>query len=692
MFRVITGLMVILFTIFLVSCDFLEDETELGENEVRVLSSESSFIGKNYHNVVNTLEGWGFINITTIPVYDIIFNITPRESTNDVKIDGRDNYKNGDIFFNYVEVIVTYSMRDEDEPVEPLGENEVRVESSESSFIGSHYEAVVSTLQEWGFTNIETQAVYDIVWGFTSEGTTKSVTINESNTFKNGDIFNKDVLIVITYSMKESNDPTKQKYKVTWQYDDGTIIKIDEVLWGNIPNYTGTAPTKESTNDTRYIFDGWSPEVVQVTGEQIYVALFIEEENVFTITWKNHDGTVLEVDQNVKYGVTPTYDGVVPIKSEDEEYTYVFDEWNPEVYSVTKNQVYVAQFNRIPKTVTVIIQSWDETEILNQEYDYGHTISEQPVPERLGYTFAGWIANDEKVVFPLTVTKNITIYALWIVDFEMVQVGESSITYTVPTGIDDDGTAALPGGYFMATTLTTYELWYQVRIWAEANGYHFQNVGREGHDGIIGAVPTANKLEPATTMNWRDVIVWTNALSEMLGLEPVYRTSTGIIIRDSRDTNASQVDLAIQNNKNGYRLPTANEWEMAARWKNDSETTNGSILVGGRYWTPGNYASGATADYYHEGETRAVAWYSYGVGNSQNYTRPVGMLLPNHLGIYDMSGNVREWTYTSTVDSGRILKGGSYFFLASVMQVGENGVAGVTSGGSITGFRLVRGA
>ena len=130
----------------------------------------------------------------------------------------------------------------------------------------------------------------------------------------------------------------------------------------------------------------------------------------------------------------------------------------------------------------------------------------------------------------------------------------------------------------LVTTQTTYELWYEVRVWAEAHGYHFQNQGREGHDGTIGSAPTAAKLEPVTTVSWRDTIVWLNPLSEMSGYNPVYRTSGGAIIKDSRNANAVVVDAAVQTSNNGYRLPTRNEWEMAARWKNDTESTDDSIL------------------------------------------------------------------------------------------------------------------
>ena len=269
----------------------------------------------------------------------------------------------------------------------------------------------------------------------------------------------------------------------------------------------------------------------------------------------------------------------------------------------------------------------------------------------------------------------------------MVMVGEKGVDYIIPTGTNDAGRAIVAGGYKMAVHQTTYELWYEVRVWAEASGYVFQNAGREGHNGTIGAEPTERMLEPVTTVSWRDVVVWSNAISEMHGYEPVYRTSDGDIITDSRHANGSVVDAAVQTDHNGYRLPTSNEWEMAARWKNDTESTDGSILVDGRYWTPGSYASGATANTADAAATQLVAWYR---DNSGWKTQPVGQLTPNHLGIYDMSGNAWEWTYTEIWGSYRVIRGASYNNHTNSMQVGSVNISSTGSAYYGLGFRVLR--
>jgi formylglycine-generating enzyme required for sulfatase activity len=72
---------------------------------------------------------------------------------------------------------------------------------------------------------------------------------------------------------------------------------------------------------------------------------------------------------------------------------------------------------------------------------------------------------------------------------------------TFPTGMDDDGEATVKHGFWIGETEVTYELWYEVRVWAEAKGYRFRNAGREGGQlEKIGQVSSENKKHPVTTI------------------------------------------------------------------------------------------------------------------------------------------------------------------------------------------------
>jgi len=320
----------------------------------------------------------------------------------------------------------------------------------------------------------------------------------------------------------------------------------------------------------------------------------------------------------------------------------------------------------------------------SMEIDYGVNLDEY-LPYRDHHIFGGWYADSQYENEVHAVTKDQTIYAEWI-PFDMVSVGYLGLDYDFPVGINDDDVATVPGGYSIATTLTTYQAWYKVRTWAEANDYHFQNPGQEGSHGFIDEPPTGSQ-QPVTNISFGDIIVWLNALSEMHGLTPVYQTETHEIITDARIENSAVINQALQMDANGYRLPLSDEWEMAARFLYDPEPLMAPLATFSGYWTPGNYPSGGTDTYLNATILQSVAWYD---GNSASQTQNVALLEPNQLGVYDMNGNLSEWCFDRIDDTKHYIRGGSYIHGHDVMQIGHRDAYEPQVSSSEAGFRIYR--
>ncbi|MDH5721523.1 MAG: formylglycine-generating enzyme family protein, partial [Spirochaetia bacterium] len=123
-------------------------------------------------------------------------------------------------------------------------------------------------------------------------------------------------------------------------------------------------------------------------------------------------------------------------------------------------------------------------------------------------------------------------------------------------------------------------------------------------------------------------------------------------------------------NAKGFRLPTNNEWELAARYINDING-DGDILDPGEYY-PGDHISGDTTETFEFSSVLGnYAWY---FDNSINATHIVGDKTTNALGLYDISGNVSEWVfdwYYLFIGTKRVCRGGSYGNIAVVLRIGN---------------------
>ena len=292
---------------------------------------------------------------------------------------------------------------------------------------------------------------------------------------------------------------------------------------------------------------------------------------------------------------------------------------------------------------------------------------------------------------------------------------------------------------------TSYNTWYEVLKWAEKHGYTIVNKGVEGVFGDVekennmsdaGAEPKLVEM-PVCRLTWRDVMVWCNALSEMKGLEPVYctdkdcktplRDSTGSAFGDLEHyaIQPGEVDNPYVNtNANGFRLPYVKEWEYAARKRLDGTAISGRNVSGDETgsaikttateqmngisfplsskqneycWQRQNSASnGPSKTYTGQDDTNTTLSAKIGKSISGRRMHLSGGKLPNHLGFFDMSGNVPEWCFDYDVTYGssykfstsRGLRGGDH--LNEIVGSRCSGNKGGALVGLAFGFRIAQ--
>lgn len=188
-------------------------------------------------------------------------------------------------------------------------------------------------------------------------------------------------------------------YTVIWKNGKDVLETDKNVEYGTMPSYDGEIPQKAADAESKYVFSGWSPEVDVVVGNVTYIAQFTSVSNTCTVIWKNGD-TVLEIDENVALGSTPSYDGEVPTKEATAQYTYTFSGWSPNISSVKESVTYEAQFTEKVRTYKVTFYSEDGATVLDTVIvAYGSTaVYSKSLPvknatEEHTYVFDKWVTS-----------------------------------------------------------------------------------------------------------------------------------------------------------------------------------------------------------------------------------------------------------------------------------------------------------
>lgn len=184
---------------------------------------------------------------------------------------------------------------------------------------------------------------------------------------------------------------------ITWLDYDGSNLQESLVRCGEMPEFKGDLSNKTIVIDNKeYKFSGWEPSVEKAEKNAVYTAVYSEISQTFTVKWKNFDGTILEIDEDVPYGEVPTYDGDGPERVADAEWFYNFSGWSPEITPVSADIEYTAVFDTEKRIYHISWVNWDGTPVFDKDCEYGETpefsgdLPERPTDGKYEYTFAGW--------------------------------------------------------------------------------------------------------------------------------------------------------------------------------------------------------------------------------------------------------------------------------------------------------------
>lgn len=261
-------------------------------------------------------------------------------------------------------------------------------------------------------------------------------------------------------------------------------------------------------------------------------------------------------------------------------------------------------------------------------------------------------------------------------------------------------TALISKGFWLGETPVTKGLFESVYAVGHENRFALAVDGEAGTPGNL----------PAESLSWYAAIAFCIRLSLREGRKPAYSvTRLGVQMQPVHwekqsysiisQTGLGDWDVALDQEADGYRLPTEMEWLWAAI----GATEGGPDAAREGYKRRCSGSASAAS----KNDVKRFAWIAdQGAGGAAGKTHGVGLKIPNELGLYDMSGNVWEWCwdgyadlpsgrlvdYGGSVEGSKVARGGSWNGGMDDCSMSSRFKLIASASGGAVGLRLARNA
>jgi len=184
-------------------------------------------------------------------------------------------------------------------------------------------------------------------------------------------------------------------YQIQFVNYDGALLQMRDIAYGEMPEYTEPTPEHPASELYQYTFKGWAPSLAAVTGSATYKAQFDSVRVAYPISFVNYNGELL--DRHIEnIGDMPFFEGVVPQKPENTQWTYIFAGWTPKLQLVSGEATYTATFDSIAKRYAVEFVNYNGVILQSNRLSYGDMPKYEgatpikPESDDYQYVFAGW--------------------------------------------------------------------------------------------------------------------------------------------------------------------------------------------------------------------------------------------------------------------------------------------------------------